>query len=210
MKITAINPHKKKENEVVIYIDGKRLCSVGQDVLVNSGVALGQEINDIQCEELMRLGEYTRALSYAQLLLTYRKRTKKEMAIKLKSKEYSETLIENVLEQLVSLGYINDKEFALWWINQRRRSNPKGNAAISYELRKKGVAEETINAALSEADLDSKENEYELAQIASSSAIEKYRQLDPSTARRRLISFLKRRGFSWDVVNDIVNSMFDN
>lgn len=208
MKITAIEPHKYRKDVYLIYIDEKAAFSIHTKALLDSGIKTGQVLNQNRVDEIMSMEGYFSAMDYAQLLLSYRKRSSKEILDKLKSKGYSENAVERVLKCLQDTGDINDMEFALWWIKGRRKNRPKGEPALKYELRSKGIVDSVIENAFEIINSEKPEDELELAWKACGSMLESYRKLPVKTARRRLTALLKRRGFSWEVINNITNEFF--
>ena len=154
--------------------------------------------------------DYSSAVDYANLLLSYRKRSRKELLDKLKFKGYSDSIMERVLNSLEELGYINDTEFVIWWINTRRKNRPKGDVVLRYELRNKGVTDSIIESAFEIINSEKQEDEFELAWKACGSMLESYRKLPVNVAKRRLYAFLKRRGFSWRVIDSILDKFFED
>jgi regulatory protein len=106
------------------------------------------------------------------------------------------------LERLESRGYINDEEFARLWVTNRCRLKPKGAHALKGELREKGVDEEIIRSVLGDVD------DMQSAWAAVASRLSRMKPAGKSEVDRRefdkkLLGFLSRRGFSWDVCRTI-------
>lgn len=208
MKTTSIEPHKYKKDVYMVYIDGKAALRIHAEVVLDSGIKADQVLDQNRIDEIMSMEDYFSAMEYAQLLLSYRKRSSKEILAKLSSKGYPGNANERVLKCLKDTGDINDLEFAVWWINGRRKNRPKGNPALKYELRGKGLDDSVIENAIEIVNSEKPEDELELAWIACSSMLDNYRKLPVKTARRRLTCLLKRRGFSWEVIYNVTNEFF--
>ena len=117
--------------------------------------------------------------------------------------KYSDSaiLIEQVLSRLEKQNYINDAEFAKWWVEQRTSGkNPKGSIVIKAELYQKGVEQKLIEKALKQAD-----NSAKLVKQAARVRAARLKGLDQQTFKRRLSSYLLRRGFSWEEVKPVVD-----
>ncbi len=149
--------------------------------------------------------DYSKALDYAYLLLSYRKRTAKEIFSRLILKNYSDNIADIVVRDLQDSGYINDKKFAVWWIDFRCRERPKGKIALKSELLSKGIEIDIIESALHEMPYD----EVELAWKACQSALSSYRLLSTKTAQRRLAALLSGRGFSVETVEVVIDKFFE-
>src|SRR6478736_2875860 len=57
-----------------------------------------------------------------------------------------------VLDRLGEVGLVDDADFAEQWVRSRRVNAGKGKRALVVELRKKGVDDEVITAALAGID----------------------------------------------------------
>jgi len=76
--------------------------------------------------------------------------------------------------------------------------NPRGLRMLRYELRQKGLSDETIAQALT--DLDEEEGAYRVALRRG----RRLAHLDKVSFRKKLSAHLLRRGFPYEVVNPTV------
>lgn len=187
-------------------------------------------------EAALRAGDqfqqhYTRALAF----LAVRPRSEAEVRRRLREKAVPPDDIDAVVARLQRAGYLDDREFARYWITERARSSPRGARLLRGELRNKGVAPAIIDAALAafEADAtateeappppDSDPNPAEDAEdtaplqeesrvVREALAMARRRQrsyahLDPATFRRRMSGFLLRRGYEYAVVSRVLKHL---
>lgn len=116
-------------------------------------------------------------------------------------KGYAEDEIQEVIKKLKELGLLEDLNFARFWIAYRTNVNPRSRFYISMELKKKGISEQLIRRAFQEA------GAWEDLELAYRLAKKKLRSLsnlsDPKAKRRRLYSYLERKGFSYQVARDV-------
>ena len=84
----------------------------------------------------------------ALLLLSYRPRSEAEIRQKLAKAGFEPEVIATVLERLRANGLVRDEGFAHEWVENRGAFRPRSRRMLAYELRRKGVAEETIQQAL--------------------------------------------------------------
>lgn len=136
-----------------------------------------------------------RAMHEALRLLTYRPRSIHEMSMRLQAKGYSEASIAETVAKLEAWGYLNDTEFAENWIRNRLRNKPMGPMRLRSELLAKGVSVDIVEAKLQET--FTVVSEYELAYGLAIS------KLNTSEDWKRIAGLLKRRGFSYDILNSV-------
>jgi regulatory protein len=146
--------------------------------------------------------EVTRAKNIAYRYLSYRPRSFAEVEKKLRDKEFGDALVDAVLSDLVRLGFINDQRFADQWAQSRIRLRGLGRRRIEQELRNKGVDRETVRRTLK--DVLAPDLEIETARKAAERKLATMKTLDREMMRRRLAGFLERKGFSYDVIRNIL------
>ncbi len=146
--------------------------------------------------------ERKKAEAYALDLLALRPRTVRELRTRMRAKRYDASLVEDIVARCIRAGYLDDRAFAAYWVEERSRSRPSGPARLRQELSQKGVEAATVSVVL--AELLPPETE---TQLAISLATKKARTLrerpggqeltaGPDRARqKRIWAFLRRRGF---------------
>lgn len=136
--------------------------------------------------------------------LKYRPRTENEIVKKLREKGFAEDLVQQTLEYFKKIGSINDRQFTAIWI-QSRLKKPVGIRRIRLELKEKGISDEIITNALANTTDDYCEHSA-VADLAKR-RIRQYRNVDKTTARRRLYGYLARRGFNRGTIIKVLNSI---
>ena len=98
-----------------------------------------------------------------------------------------------VLDRFTEVGLVDDEQFAAAWVDSRHTGRGLGRRALSAELRRRGVDEQTLRAAVETISADDEEAaarvlvERRLRSVASA----------PRDAQiRRLTGMLARKGFS--------------
>jgi len=134
-----------------------------------------------------------KAKDYTLRLLKYRLRSNKEIESRLQRKGFSREIINNTLDFFRDLGYLDDLTFAKAWVNSRLSLKPRSRKFLKYELKCKGVAIHIIEQVLSWLCEDA---EYEIAEKLARRKAEKLQGLPELVQKRRLASYLARRGFS--------------
>ncbi len=153
MYITAISPQKRKVNRVSVFIDGSFAFGMEQADAERCGLTEGAALTSEQLDTLLNEVLFTRARDTALRYLSYRQRTLRETYNRLREEDYPRGVIKRVLVLMVKLRYINDRQFAMDYIDSRARSH-YGMYRIKRELALKGIKEEIINHAVSRAEFD--------------------------------------------------------
>jgi regulatory protein len=144
-----------------------------------------------------------RAKSTAYRYLTYRPRSTKELLDKLSEKKFDVAVINAVLADLTRLGYLDDAQFAAQWASSRLRLRGFGRRRIEQELKQKGVDQEIIRGALAIA--IPPEDEIEAARSFAERKLRTMKSFEPEVRRRRLAGFLERKGFSYDIIREMLS-----
>lgn len=145
-----------------------------------------------------------KAKEYAFLLLKFRLRSEKELAERLKRKKFSEEVIRETVAFLKEKKFIDDTLFARSWI-QSRIKRPLGLRRIKQELNLKGIEKEVIESQISE--LKEAYCEEDIVSELAQERFSKLKGIDPRAAQRRVYAYLIRRGFSPDIVIDVINNL---
>lgn len=144
-----------------------------------------------------------KALSLAYRYLSFRPRTVVEVERYLlkKSEKYSIRAEEiyATLELLKDQGYLNDLEFIKSFVNSRNSLKPKSKRVLELELRKLGILQSDIDVFFGEHPT----NELQLAVKALQKKIKPLLYISDEKKRYiKAISFLQRRGFSYDIAKE--------
>lgn len=209
MKITKIEKQKRRQNFYSLFLDGKYAFHLHKDVLFDLKWKIGQEVNQQEIKRVTRLEQLKEARDYAFLLLSYRGRSCQEITERLLRKKYEREIIQEVVEELKRLHYLDDRAFAIEWVESRLKEK-RGKILIRRELLKKGIEKEVIDDSISESFEKIASNEDELAWQAIERKIPRYQKLEKSKAYRRIKDFLIRRGFSIDTTENTLNKFFQN
>jgi regulatory protein len=199
-KITKIKA-QKKEGRANIFLDGKFAFGLPLEAILEAGLKVGQELSEKEVKELIFKNQFQKFLDKATHFVSFRPRSEKEvknyLCGKLSERKKNLFLLDKILEKLKDLELLEDKKFALWWVEQRSTFRPRGRLFLKSELRRKGVDEKIIKEVLTSA-LD----EVALAKKAIQKKLRVWRRLAPRERDRKLSTFLSRRGFSWEVIKE--------
>jgi regulatory protein len=197
--ITALVAQKKNKDRVNVYVDGEFAFALAAIEAVR--LRRGQVLSDGDIERLRGADEIEKAHDKALRFLANRPRSEWEVRQNLAKAGFGSDIINRVIERLKGVALVDDTAFVRFWLDNRAQFNPRGQAALRQELRRKGVEREVIEAVLVESAHDDE-------QAAVQSALAKagrYRHLPRSTFAQKLGAYLIRRGFSYEVVRAAVD-----
>lgn len=146
-----------------------------------------------------------RARNTAYRYLTIRPRSRKELADKLRDREFSDYIVDAVLDHVTRLGYLDDAQFAAQWAASRVRSRGFGRRRLEQELRIKGIGSDIIKETLTT--IFEEAPEAETARKEAEKKLKTLTRFEPEVRRRRLAGFLERKGFSSEIISAIVRAM---
>lgn len=134
-------------------------------------------------------------------LLAQREHTQFELCRKLKSRGYSVSAIQPVLEKLFQEGWQSDQRFLEAYILERA-SKGYGPLRIANELMQRGLLSNAIEEALASAPVDWTEH---LKRAYS----KKFQDASPADFKEkaRQIRFLQYRGFDLSQIQDVLASI---
>lgn len=190
---------KRNKDRVNVYLDGR--FAFGLAAIAAANLRVGQTLSDEEIARLQAKDDVERAYEHALNFLSYRPRSEAEVRRNLREKDVEDGVIEAVIERLTRAGLLDDHEFARYWIENRLEFNPRGPRALRQELRQKGVSDAVAAEALTGF------NEEAVARKAAESAARRLARLEPAEFRRRLAAYLARRGFSYPVIEPLVEEM---
>jgi regulatory protein len=198
-KITALREQKRNKDRVNVYLDGEYAFSLGAQLAAE--LQEGSFLSAAELHELQRRDSFANAYKKALDYLAYRPRSRNELSDYLRGKRVPERIIEEVLGGLAREELVDDLAFAQYWVENRERFRPRSRALLSYELRRKGLDEEVISEALTAVD------EEESARRVAHQRASRYIRLDEKSFRQKMGQFLRRRGFTYRLIREVVDSL---
>jgi len=124
--------------------------------------------------------------------LAVRPRTRAELASALRRSGIDSAVVDEVLDRYGEAGMVDDAAFARAWVGSRHAGRGLARRALGGELRRKGVAAETVGEALREIDAETEEA---TARDLVARKLRTERPGRPEATLRRLVGMLARRGY---------------
>jgi regulatory protein len=202
-KITAITLQKRNHQRVNIYLDGEFCFGLARSTA--GWLQVGQELTEEKIDELKTKDIYEESYQQALNILGYRPRTEAEVRRHLESYQIREEIITETIDRLKNNRLVDDYNFALNWIENRKEFRPRSRKALVFELRKHGIADQIIEQVLDQAAID----EGQLAYQVASKQARNLHSLEWNEFRRKLSGFLARRGFPYDVSDQAIRQVWE-
>jgi regulatory protein len=195
--VTSLQAQKGKRDRVNVFLDGEFAFAIS--LMEAARLHKGQRLNEKEVASLRKEGEVHLAYVQSVRYLGYRPRSEAEIRRYLEEKGAAADVVDTVVERLQTAQYLNDEEFARYWVENRTRFRPRGVRALRYELRQKGIGSEEIESAVEDQDEDAS------AWTAIEGRIERWRGLEPVELRQKVAAFLSRRGYGYDVCRRVAD-----
>ena len=141
-------------------------------------------------------------------LIERTRRTRSDLARRLRDKGFAAADIEPVLDRLAAVGLVDDVEYARAFLAGRWGRRAAGWRRLEQDLRQRGVSAEDIAAgrARLEAEQGGPADELAMARRVVEQTARRYAGLEPHERRRKLWALLARRGFPGDVIAQVVGA----
>lgn len=141
-------------------------------------------------------------LNRALRFLSIRPRSEKEIQDYLKKKQVDLLTSQKIIDKLKENKFLDDFEFAKWWIDQRTRIKPRASKLIKFELKQKGISDEIIKN--SELKI---ENDFENALVLAKKRMQRYKNHTPQKIYEKMGRFLSSKGFDYHIIKKVIEKV---
>ena len=197
LKITDIRQAVKNENRVNIFVNGKYSFSLDISQVVDLHIKNGMTLCAEQLEEYKKASEFGKLYQRTLEWVLTRPRSVRETSDYLFKKTFEKKLdknyIDRIIEKLVEKKYLDDAKFAAYYVENRFVKKGISQKRLRMELMKKGVASSIVDEVLG-----GRNDEEEIKKMI----IKKRSKYDDE----KLIAYLCRQGFDFQLVKDLVRS----
>ena len=181
-----------KQNKIHISVDGEYMFTVDAEYWYSCPWCRISEIDEADEQEKFLSDAGSRYAFISGLrVLSYGDNSRKELALKLKTKGHKAEYVTLALDKLEEYGYINDSRFARYLTDRLIRTKKMSRNGIRCELLRKGVSREIADEILEETEFDAVEDICALLQ-------KKYsRYLNDEKGIKKTVAALQRLGYGW-------------
>lgn len=193
--ITDIKQGVKNPNRANIFVNDQYSFSLDISQVVDFKLKVGCELSSDELAELKRASEFGKLYQRALEWVLVRPRSSKEVRDYLYKKIYEKKLdkkyIDEIVTRLESKGYVDDRRFAEFWVENRFVKKGVSRKRLAMELMKKGISKDIIDEVL-----DGRDDKQEILKIIARKR-DKYDD-------EKLIAYLCRQGFPYQLVRSLV------
>lgn len=206
-KITSLRFQKGNQERVNVYLEGEYAFAL--PAIEAAKLRKGQFLSDEEIRALQTVDLAAKAFDRAVRFLGVRPRSEWEVRQNLQryrprgGEALTEAQIDQVIERLQSRDYLNDREFARYWVEQRNQFKPMSPQALRYELRRKGVAAQIVDSIIEQ------ETDPSMAALeAARSRAYRWYSLDEAEFHKKMAAMLQRRGFRWEIIREVIQQVW--
>jgi regulatory protein len=194
---------KKGKNDVKIHFGNDAKLFLAVEVFLKSGLKKNDEISEDRFSFLIEENKKFHIKQRAFRLLGRRQHSVKELKDKLWNKDYDKKLIDEVIMKLIESNYLDDKEFANVFAEEKLKTKKWSERRLKSELIKKGIKSNLISEVLNSKISNSENFENALAVGKKKYESLKNRNLEPKELKNKRSTFLLSRGFDYETIKEV-------
>jgi regulatory protein len=203
--VTDISPTKRSPNRRKIALDGQFAFALNVNVVARFRLRVGLTLSEQQVREIEQGEVRQEAFDAATRLIASRLHSTAELRRKLSRRDFGSAVVDGVISDLSRMGYLDDAQFAKAKASSAARYKQHGKRRAKTELLRAGVAGDVADAALDQV-YDAADTLAVARELARKQA-PRLAKLEPQVARRRLMGMLQRRGFEYEEIKQVVDSV---
>lgn len=196
---------EENRGRIEVIADGCTIARIRKTHFEKCPLSVGEEVDIDEYIDRLAAIQFADGYECALSSLDLCARSAQEIGNSLRRRGYVAPAIEAIIARLMENHLIDDRQYAQRLAEiQSQRST--GIYAVKRKLRAKGISEEDVEDALAVFDEDQQRH---AALLAAQKLARRYENLPMREARAKLSQALMRRGFSWDSIESVVESLFD-
>ena len=208
MKIILITSYVKKyqKNIVgVVELDSGETLKLEPDTIMQFQLQTGTDLDEKKLREVLAADQKRKSLQKALHLISIRPRSAAELKERFKREGYFDETIDESLDYLLKNGYLNDALFAEKFARSKLQKKDIGESSLRFELHKKGISKSIIESIIKK--IYGETPELDIALKAGKKKLRTIRAADDIAKKHKLYQFLAQRGFSADVIRQVIGEL---
>jgi regulatory protein len=206
--VTAIVANPRRNGRFSVIVDGSLAATLSLEAIerlqLSVGTVLDERLHAALQREAMIVATYDRALN----MIALRARSSSELRRLLIRKGEPAVLVDVAIERLVRAGFLDDASFARQFTRSKAVGAGLSRRRVQQELARRGVARAIADVAIAEVFDEERVDESDNLERVARKKMKSLASLDATVQRRRLYSFLARRGYdSDDIARTVRNVM---
>ncbi len=205
--IESIKKLQKDPSKVELFFDDSSKITLLLDTVAKFSLYEGREISQEEYKEIRNFDTKkqlrTKTLSFVTRSLKTEQQVREYIYRHCKGEDLQDDIADEIIEDLKDFGYIDDHEFAEVFLKSRVKNKPRSKYLLKSEMLSKGISKEICDEVLQELDI----NDFDLLKKLYE---KKFKNERITFDDKKKISFLSRKGFSWDTISELINSFEEN
>lgn len=203
--ITAIVASPRAPGRFSVMVDGNAAHTLGLAAIERLGLAVGA--TTVGREEIIAREEgLLRTYDRAVMMLAARGRAAKDLERLLVRKGEPVEFGRLAVERLASEGFVDDDAYARSFVRSKSSGAGLARRRLQKELTRKGVERAVAADAIDEVFAEEEVDEVAAATALARKRARSLQGVDAQSQRRRIYSFLARRGYSPDTITSAIRS----
>ena len=208
--ITRLRVADRRAARIIVELDGEPWAELDSEVVLRHALENGHLLDDAARQVLLGDAAFVRVRRAAAILLQARPRAEAELRRLLLQRRHAETAVDRVVAHLREKGDLDDARFARLYAAHRLRTRREGPRRTAQALRRLGVEERSVAAALADAgEQDPGGEERHAREFAERRLRRLAAEPDPVRRRRKLLEAMQRAGFDPDVATAVARQVLD-
>ena len=202
--VRELRESPRRLGRYLVVLSTGQTCVVGVETLADTGATrVGAVLDPVRLERFLYAAVVTGLVDRALNALARGRKTRRELEIRLRRVEPDARVVAAALDRLEASGVLSDVDVARADAAARLRRG-EAPARIRQTLRRKGVDGRGADRAIADA---IEQDGFDELVACRTQAAKRWRSLvalERAVARRRLVGYLQRRGFSGSVVRTVL------
>jgi regulatory protein len=207
--ISSITPQKKHRRRYSIFVDDDFLLGVSESVLVEYGLEIGQTVTIKAFRDINRSENYQAVRHYFLKLFGRRAHTRKELQRKSRKKDFEDTAVERVLDELEEKGWIDHDAFAQSFISDKYSLNQWGPLKIARALQQKGI-DRTTAQRLTDQYFKSVDLFETFSKLVAKNSYKFNKESKQYKKRKKVFDYLHRKGYHTQQINTHIDRLMQS
>ena len=212
MEVTKLSSQIKNPDRINIFLNNKYEFSLDISQVIDLAVKPGNIYSDEEVVVLRREGEFSKYYTKAMVYSLARPRSTREISDYLYRQTRTKTylvkgerrerigmapeLSQRIINKLIEKKYLNDENFARYWVENRNLKKGISERTLKQELLKKGVSQEIVNTVIENSE---RNDEEELKKV-----IAKRRHRYESDDK--FIKYLVSKGYQYYQIQEVLSA----
>ena len=204
-KIIEIKPQVRNPRRKTLKFDDGGVFGISEDVFISHKFEIGSEISEDLFNETLNDELKNKVYNSALRLLGYRMRSCTEMKQRLLEKKYPINIIEETIDRLLSIKYLNDTKFVEAFAHDKVKIKKIGPLELRRELIPHKIESELLERTIKK--IYEKYLVFDLIkQLLDKKKIQFGTKLEQKT-KKRILDLLNRKGFSWNEISAVFTEL---